>query len=399
MLGRETRDAVARLAAAVLSVRPLVEELAAPVRVTPGTRTGTGPCAWPPGRRMALRRLLERVARGTGVPVVLAPKDDPRLLGLFERVVSDRLALADWADTVVPADLLGEVDDVVAGAVAAGFDTTANKRTLPSPDGTPLNIYSAGEGPEAVVLVPACGMPAALAEPWIRYLAADRRVLTWESRGLFGAHGSPGDYRWDLDAQVDDLFAVLDHHGVKRAHAVGLCGGAVIALAAAAEHPERIMSLSLWHGAYGFAADDYPTTSHQAGLIELMTAAARDRAAARAVHAAFCQAVLTSTSADVAHLVLHPYASPELLYRYCRLNTGITGTDVEPLLPRVPQPTLVVTSKDDDIAAPLGSKRVAGGLPNGQLLVEEHGDHISVFNADDLLLSKAERFMSRHPGR
>jgi pimeloyl-ACP methyl ester carboxylesterase len=95
----------------------------------------------------------------------------------------------------------------------------------------------------------------------------------------------------------------------------------------------------------------------------------------------------------VAHLVLYPYASAELLYRYCRLNLEITGADVEPYLAKVEPRTLVVTSHDDDIAHPEGSKRVADGLPHGQLRVEPHGDHISLFTADDSLLRVAEDFM------
>src|SRR5258708_39453800 len=97
-------------------------------------------------------------------------------------------------------------------------------------------------------------MPAALAESWMRYLAHDHRVLAWEGRGLFGAGGCPGDYAVDTAAQAADLFTVMDHYGVYRAHVVGLCGGAVIALAASALEPGRISSLSLWHGAYELAS-------------------------------------------------------------------------------------------------------------------------------------------------
>ncbi len=155
-----------------------------------------------------------------------------------------------------------------------------------------------------------------------------------------------------------------------------------------------ITSLSLWHGAYGFA-DGGQKTGHQQNLIELMTDAARSRSAARAVHAAFCQVMLTATSASVAHLVLYPYASPEVLYRYCRLNTGITSTDVGEYLSKVKQPTLVVTSQDDDIAHPAGSERVAAALPNARLEVAAHGDHISLFSGGDTLLRMAADFMAR----
>ncbi|MYR83670.1 alpha/beta hydrolase [Streptomyces sp. SID685] len=352
----------------------------------------------PPAQWRALRALLARVGRRTGVSgLVLSGEEAYDDLHVFERVISERLALADLLDSVgaVPVDRLREVDSVVAAALTESFEGLSHRETVISADGAPLNVYAAGEGEETVVLVPACGMPAALAEAWVRYFARNRRVLTWESRGLFGAAGPGEEQATGIDAQAGDLFAVMDHHGATAAHVIGLCGGAAIALAAAAELPSRIRSLSLWHGAYGFG-ENYPMTAHQQGLIELMTTAARSRTAAEAVHAAFCQAILTSTPPDVAHFVLYPYASPELLYRYCRLNLGITGTDVEPYLDRVGLPTLVVTSRDDDIAHPEGSQRVAAGLPRGQLRVEPHGDHISLFSADASLLRVAEEFMGRH---
>jgi len=399
MLGRDAVGAVGRLVESVLSVKPLVAGLAAPVRVVPVSR-GAGTASsthWSAGQWRALRGLLDRVTRSSGVAgLVLSRREVFDDLLVFERVVSERLALADWMNSAatVPIDLLGEVDKVVADTVADSFDAFSHKETITSTDGMPLNVYAAGQGDESVVLVPACGMPAVLAESWVRFFARDYRVLTWESRGLFGAAGHHGEYAMDITAQADDLSAVLEHYGVETAHVVGLCGGAVIALVAAAQRPASIASLSLWHGAYGFA-DSCPVTRHQESLIELMTAAARSRAAAAAVHAAFCQVMLTSTPADVAHLVLYPYASPELLYRYCRLNTGITSTDVGTYLTRVRQPTLVVTSQDDDIAHPVGSERVAAGLSNGHLRVEAHGDHISLFNADESLLRVAGDFMAQ----
>lgn len=118
--------------------------------------------------------------------------------------------------------------------------------------------------------------------------------------------GQRDEFRVDVDAQAADLFAVMDHHDVTAAHVVGLCGGAVIALAAAAVRPERVTSPSLWHGDHGFA--------------------------------------------DLAHVVLYPYANAELLYRYRRLDAR---------------------------------SRVA-----------EHGDHISLFDADESVPATARAFMT-----
>jgi 3-oxoadipate enol-lactonase len=399
MLEPDARRAVERLTEAMLSVKPLLGELPGPIRIVPVGRAAASPDEGSPaGQGRALRDLLHRITRQVGVSgLALAHTDTVGDLQVFERVISARLALGDWARSTeaLRSELLDAVDEIVAETVERDFDAFAQRETIASFDGVPLNVYAAGQGDEVVVLVPACGMPARLAEKWIRYFARSRRVLTWESRGLFRAADHCGDYATEVAAQATDLFSAMDHYGVESAHVIGLCGGATIALAAAAERPTAVTSLSLWHGAYGFK-DGYPKTRHQHGLIELMSAAARNRAAARAVHAAFCQAMLTGTPAEVAHLVLYPYANAELLYRYCRLNIGITSTDVETYLANVRQPTLVVTSDDDDIAHPDGSIRVARGLRNGHLRVEAHGNHISLFNARNTLLRTAEDFMETH---
>jgi pimeloyl-ACP methyl ester carboxylesterase len=279
--------------------------------------------------------------------------------------------------------------------VVDGFDGYFHKQRAVSSDGLPLNVYSGGPGGEPVVVVPACGMPAALAESWMRFLARGHRVLAWESRGLFGAaHRRAADFAVDTEAQATDLFAVMDHCGVARAHVVGLCGGAVIALAAAARAPERIASLSLWHGAYELGHGS-PRTQFQNDLIELMAIAAQSRAAARSVQATFCQVALTNTPAELAHLVLYPYANAELFYRYCRLNGTLARTDVERYLPQVRQPTLVVTSEDDATAHPHGSRQVAAALRHARLRVEPHGDHASLFRAGNPLMQVAADFIAR----
>lgn len=396
------RSAVAGLAAAVLSVRPLVGGMEVPVRVPV-----LGGVPLPDAQRAALATLLDRVARGAGVPGLVLARDGGT--GVFERVVGERLALADVAADIDAAgiDTAGidtdgiDVDGIVADAVAAGFDVVFGKERAVSADGVPLDVYSGGPADgEAVVLVPACGMPASLAEPWLRRLARDRRVLTWESRGLFGGpegdentgDGS-GDDGWAVDtgSQAADLVAVLDHHGVDRAHVVGLCGGAVIALAAAADRPERVASLSLWHGAYTLAGDS-PRTRFQNDLIELMGLAAASRAAARSVQAAFSQVALADAPAGLAHLVLHPFVSADRLHRYCRLNGTLARTDVAGYLPRVHQPALVVTGEHDRTAHPEGSRRVAAGLRRGSLRLDDHTDHAALF-ADEAAIEAAVGFI------
>jgi pimeloyl-ACP methyl ester carboxylesterase len=230
-------------------------------------------------------------------------------------------------------------------------------------------------------------MPAILCEAWMRSLARDHFVVTWETRALFGDIGSAEAFDrlgHDVTAQTGDLIAVMDHHELASAHIMGLCGGAVLALQAAATRPQRVSSLSLWHGDYELGAG-CPKTPHQHNLKLLMAMAKESREDAAAINAALRATAMAAVPIEVAHLVLYPYLNAELFYRYCALTEAIMGTDVTALLATVHQPTLVVTSEDDTTAHPAGSHRVAASLPRAVLRVEPHGDHISVFGASSRL--------------
>jgi 3-oxoadipate enol-lactonase len=284
--------------------------------------------------------------------------------------------------------------------LAADPPTTTRPRWEPTDviavDGARLRSYAAGPaGRPVIVIASACGMPVQLCEHWLAFLAADYRVLTWETRGLFGDLGSPAAFDrigHGLADQAGDLLAVMDHHEVAAAHVMGLCGGAVIALRAAAAQPGRASSLSLWHG--DFSGSPGPTTSHQENLKALMAIASQSREDAEAINAALSQAATAEVPLELADLVGYPYRSPELFYRYCVLTGATMTTDVTGVLSSIGQPTLVVTSEDDHTAHPGGSHGVARALPRAVVEVEPHGDHLSAFGAGTRLRHLMTSFLN-----
>lgn len=250
--------------------------------------------------------------------------------------------------------------------------------------GTTLRGYSAGEpGGPAVVIASACGMPAQLCEPWMRRLVASgHHVVTWETRGLSGDPGPDDAFdtlAHDVEAQAADLLAVMEHHGIASAHVMGLCGGAVIALRAAQRRPDRVRSLSLWHG--DFSGTPGPMTGHQQNLRALLAIAAQGRSDAAMINTALAESARAGVPEEVAELVLYPYSTDELFYRYSTLTLATMTEDITPALSALRMPVLVVTSEDDSTAHPDGSHRVAAALPGAELRVEPHGDHLSVFAA------------------
>ncbi len=183
-----------------------------------------------------------------------------------------------------------------------------------------------------------------------------------------------------MEAHVADLYAVMEHYGVQHAHLMGLCGGAVVAIAAAAKRHDRVQSLSLWHGDYELGSAS-PKTRHQNDLQALMAVVASSQSQAEYIHQVFSYSMPKNLRKDIAHIVLYPYANAKLLHRYDKSNGDIMQTNVSSLLGQVTQMSLVVTSNDDNTAHPAGSRFVAERLPNARLQMEKHGDHLSLFDA------------------
>ncbi len=81
---------------------------------------------------------------------------------------------------------------------------------------------------------------------WIPYLARHFRIIRPDMRGLGESTGALDlEQGIPLDTLIGDLLAVLDHAGAARAHFCGESMGGILGLALAAQHPDRVQSLTL----------------------------------------------------------------------------------------------------------------------------------------------------------
>ena len=113
-----------------------------------------------------------------------------------------------------------------------------------------IDHVPAWEGPASAVLfhhgVASC---AAAWDGWTPALVGRYRLVRFDLRG-HGASPLPPGFEWSLDATVDDLGAVADAAGAERFHLVGESLGGTVALAFAARHPERVLSLTVSNGTH-----------------------------------------------------------------------------------------------------------------------------------------------------
>jgi pimeloyl-ACP methyl ester carboxylesterase len=374
---------VIRLAEAIISLRPLIDVLPQPVDlISDSGEIGSLPDL----------ALLNHIASRLNAPYFEFSGEKES--SVFSRIITARLACAEHLYSPKESASV-DIDSMVDVAAGRSFEHYCDRAEISSLDRVPINVYAAGN-PErkAVVIASICGMPAKLCEPWIRFLARDYFVITWESRGLFANSRFSKGLDCSIEAQTADAFAAMDHFRVHKAHFMGMCGGALIAMAAAAQQPARVSSLSTWHGDLELGPT-CPKTTHQRDLQALMSMATEQRVSPRDLHFVLCQSMTANVPDDLAPLVLYPYASPELLFTYCRLNGNIMQTNATPYLSQIHQPTLVVTSEDDETAHPAGSKHAAAFLPHATLRVESHGNHICLFRGMENLLQIGADFIAR----
>jgi pimeloyl-ACP methyl ester carboxylesterase len=109
--------------------------------------------------------------------------------------------------------------------------------------------------PIRAILLPGSVLPAQLAYGGlIKALAPGVDAIAKELELYEGDEPPPG---WSLDTEIDGVLREADALGWNTFHLVGYSGGGAVALAFAAKHPERLLSLALlepaWAGSWDWS--------------------------------------------------------------------------------------------------------------------------------------------------
>ena len=103
------------------------------------------------------------------------------------------------------------------------------------------------------MLLPGAVLPAQPAySALIEALGPDVQAVAKDLELYAGDEPPPG---WSLDTEVDGVLREADARGWESFHLAGYSGGGSVALAFAAKHPRRLLSLALlepaWAGSWG----------------------------------------------------------------------------------------------------------------------------------------------------
>jgi pimeloyl-ACP methyl ester carboxylesterase len=234
-------------------------------------------------------------------------------------------------------------------------------------------------------------------------LAQHYRVVAYD-RPAFGLTERPlqwdGPNPYSPDSQVELLIALMDRLGIEKAILVGNSAGGTVAAQVALKYPERVQALVLVDAAIysGGGAPAFvrpllasPQMRHLGPLVARRIQALGRNFAELAWH----------DPAKITPEVWEGYSKPLQVENWDRALWEMTAAsgnlDVARRLSELTLPALVITGDDDRIVPTEQSVRLAGELPQAELMVVPACGHVPHEECPQAFLEAVDGFLARLP--
>jgi class 3 adenylate cyclase len=255
-----------------------------------------------------------------------------------------------------------------------------------------IAFQTMGDGPIDLIIVPGSishieffhEMPGYTG--FLRRLAAFARVVTFDKRGQ-GLSDRAVDQP-PLEARMDDVRAVMDEIGSKRAVLLGFSEGSAMSALFAATYPERVSHLILFGGFVRFN-DLFGTADPE----PLIVAAHKAWGSGVSVKGAVASRVDDPEALKLFAKLERLAGSPGGQRAYALLNTQI---DVGPTLSAVRVPTLVMHRRTDARIPVRFGRDLAARIPGAKYIEYPDGDHVFWSGDVDTPLGDIEEFVTGH---
>ena len=279
-------------------------------------------------------------------------------------------------------------------------------RYVKTADGAHIAYQVFGEGPFDLLLVP--GFASNVEHMWrvepfargLRRLGSFARVVVFDRRGTGLSDRFESSAPPTLEAQMDDIRAVMDAAGVERAALFGFELGANLCAVFAAAQPSRVFACVL-HGseARSLRTPDFPWAwssdqwdDYLADVDRLWgTQAMADWLAEHAYPSHARDAAFRKELASF----LRSSASPGAALVFDRL---LRDSDIRDVLPAIQVPVLVTHRVGDTEASIESARHLAANIPGARLLELEGADHYPFSGQQEPLLDAVERFLASAHG-
>jgi pimeloyl-ACP methyl ester carboxylesterase len=255
-----------------------------------------------------------------------------------------------------------------------------------------------GEGPLDLVYVPGWVSHVELAweEPtlasFLGRLATFSRLITFDKRGTGLSDRVPDDQLPTLEQRMDDLRAVMDAAGSRRAALFGVSEGGNMSILFAATYPERTAALVTF-GCFAKRvwSPDYPwAPTPESRELEY---AQLEREWGKLMDLSHLTPSKMNDAEFVRRLAtyLRRSASPSAAVALLRMNTQI---DVRAVLPAIAVPTLVVHRTDDHDVNVAEGRWMAARIPGARFVELPGDDHLPWVGDQDAVLDEVQEFLT-----
>jgi pimeloyl-ACP methyl ester carboxylesterase/class 3 adenylate cyclase len=255
----------------------------------------------------------------------------------------------------------------------------------------------AGDGPFDLVFVP--GFVTHMELQWrlpgmgefLKDLGSFSRLIRFDKRGT--GMSDPVSGAPSLETRMDDVRAVMDAVGSRRAAFYGLSEGAAMSILFAATYPERTAALvvrscsprTLWAPDFpwGRSEEAYQHETDQA--LQVFATRAKARQAVRAM------GMQTEEDAEAFIDYVRYGASPGMLDRLYRMNKEI---DIRQVLPTVRVPALVIHGSEDQIVPVEAGVYTAQRLSSARFIELPGVGHMALSTGGTQIQAEIERFLT-----
>jgi pimeloyl-ACP methyl ester carboxylesterase len=255
-----------------------------------------------------------------------------------------------------------------------------------------------GEGPIDLVFV--MGWVSHLDYFWtepsfarfLRRLASFSRVILFDKRGTGLSDRVPLNELPTLEQRMDDVRAVMDAAGSKRALLCGVSEGTALSAMFAATHPERTTGLVM----IGACAKRLRDTGYRWGLTEEQRDQFLDRIRREWGGPVGLEERAPSMASDAGFrqwwaAYLRTAASPGAAVTLTRMNSE---ADIRGILPAIRVPTLVIHRTGDQCLSVEEGRYVASRIPGARFVELPGIDHLPFVGDQDTILNVVEEFLT-----
>jgi class 3 adenylate cyclase len=255
-----------------------------------------------------------------------------------------------------------------------------------------------GDGPDLVLTMGAFGhVDLQWDEPgtalYLRRLASFSRLITFDRRGTGASDPLPEDLPPPWEAYADEVAAVMDAAGSRRAALMATTAEAgPMALFFAATRPERTAALVLGNASARYvAADDYPIGIPPERAEAIISRVEDTWGTAEPIATAIPSRAGDERFRRWAARLQRSIASPRTVHVMLR---ALFEVDVRPLLPMIQAPTLVLHRRNFPLLPIEHGRYLAEHIPNARLVELPGSDGPLTWEEPEASLGPIEEFLT-----